>query len=233
MSLPPHRQLLLLLLWCLILGPWLFQLGLSLLGGYFPEGMSLLGKIALSSLLLFALPSLLFPPGKEARQSLFRYRPHPALGGFPLLRLVAIALLSLGLAEGAYLLSQEIAELGGYPTQDLVTEQARALLSASSPSGLFCWLTFALLPAFTEEVFFRGMVQPSLAACLPPSFSRQAPRVLTALLFSLLHFSPLGFVSRFLLGYALSYLADQIQGLRAPILLHLTNNTLALLALTP
>lgn len=233
MSLPPHRQLLLLLLWCLILGPLLFQLGLSLLGGYFPEGMGLLGKVTLSSLLLFALPSLLFPPGKEARQSLFRYRPLPALGAFPLLRLLALSLLSLGLAEGAYLLSQEIAGLGGYPTQDLITEQARSLLSSSSFSWLTCWLAFALLPAFTEELFFRGMLQPSLAAYLPHGFSRQAPRLLPALLFSLLHFSPLGFVSRFLLGYALSYLADQTQGLRAPILLHLTNNTLALLALTP
>ena len=189
----------LLLLWILLLGPLTSQLLISL--SDLPPTASLeLGKILLSTLTIFALPSLFFPIGREARHHLFGLIDQNWLAGRALLHLLLVSLGSLLLAEVCY-------ELFLY--------------------GL--WITLAVVPAISEELCFRGMLQPLITRLLPISSNRHLPWLLTALLFSLLHFSPIGFVSRFILGYALSYLTSATGRLYAPILLHLVNNTLALL----
>ncbi|QMU29948.1 CPBP family intramembrane glutamic endopeptidase [Adhaeribacter radiodurans] len=56
---------------------------------------------------------------------------------------------------------------------------------------------FSLIPAFCEEVFFRGTMQPLWYKCLPKPWLAV---FITAFLFSLLHFQFQGFLPRFLAG---------------------------------
>lgn len=227
------RELLLLSLWLLLLGPILSQLVIGSFGELPPSGSLELGTIALSSLIIFALPSLFFPIGKEARQALFKPVPRPEGWHVSRWRLLAIGVGSLLLAEGAYLLVLHLGELLGIQGKDHITEHVRQILSSGQISPLWAWLTLAVIPTVSEELSFRGMIQPLLTCLLSGSTKRYIPWLLTALFFSLLHFSLLGLVSRFILGYALSFLATETSRLRAPILLHLANNTLALLVLYP
>lgn len=233
MNLPQSRELPLLLLWVLLLGPLLSSLAISLLPAGELSAPLELGKIILSSLLCFALPSLFFPSGRKARQTLFHLQLRPSTCRYPRLRLLAVALGSLLLAEGLYLLFLRLSYLIDYHEGDLITERLRLLLLRGEASVLWSWIALALVPALTEELLFRGMLQPLVTALLPERHRHQLPLLITALLFSLLHLSPLGFASRFVLGYALSFLARETRGLGLPILLHLTNNTLALLTLFP
>ena len=223
-------ELPLLLLWILLLGPLASQLLISL--SDLPPTASLeLGKILLSTLTIFALPSLFFPIGREARHRLFGLIDQNWLAGRALLHLLLVSLGSLLLAEVCYELFLYLGKLIGYTGGDLVTERVRQLLRSGVSPFLCLWITLAVVPAISEELCFRGMLQPLITRLLPISSNRHLPWLLTALLFSLLHFSPIGFVSRFILGYTLSYLTSATGRLYAPILLHLVNNTLALLFL--
>ena len=87
----------------------------------------------------------------------------------------------------------------------------------------------AIIPAVTEEFFFRGILQSLLYRILP--LHRWLPLLLTAGIFALFHGTLVGFPSRMLLGLMLGYLASDTHNLRLPILFHLLNNTLALLTL--
>lgn len=227
------QEFLLLFFWVLLAGPLIASWSISLIQSPTADASTELGRIILSSIISFALPSLFLPSGKKARQWLFKAKLQPSRFRYPRLRLLAIALGGLLLAEGSYLLSVYLGAKLGYQGGDLITERVRPLLAQGEVSMLFAWIALALVPACTEEILFRGMVQPLLTDLLPPKYRKQTPLLITALLFSLLHFSPIGFVSRFALGYALSLLAHDTRGLRIPILLHLSNNTLALLTLYP
>lgn len=233
MRLSKSQELLLLFFWVLLAGPFIASWSFSLLTASVASPSVELGRIIFSSLISFALPSLLLPSGRKARQLLFRQQIKPSSFRYPRLRLFALTLASLLLAEGTYLLSLYLGSKLGYQEGDLITERVRPLLIQGATPMLFAWIALALVPACTEEILFRGMLQPLLSDLLPAEHQRQLPLLITALLFSLLHFSPLGFASRLALGYALGLLARDTRGLRIPILLHLTNNTLALLTLYP
>jgi membrane protease YdiL (CAAX protease family) len=86
----------------------------------------------------------------------------------------------------------------------------------------------AILPAVFEEVMFRGAVQNL--------FSRwwQAPIVaiiVTSVLFSAVHFSYLGFLSRAVLGFVLGWMYYRTGNLWLSIIAHAANNAVALTAL--
>ncbi|MCS6904350.1 MAG: CPBP family intramembrane glutamic endopeptidase [Bacteroidia bacterium] len=81
-------------------------------------------------------------------------------------------------------------------------------------------LVFALVPAVSEELFFRGFLQNTLLRFLAP----HTAVILTSLLFSFLHFQFLGFLSRFLLGIFFGYLSLWHKNLLPPIAAHFTNN---------
>ena len=87
----------------------------------------------------------------------------------------------------------------------------------------------AVVPAITEEFFFRGLLQGTLQRILP--YKRWLPIILSAGTFALFHGAIVGFPSRMLLGMMLGYLAADSRNLRLPILLHFLNNTLALLSI--
>ncbi len=63
-------------------------------------------------------------------------------------------------------------------------------------------LIFAMIPAFCEEVFFRGFLQKQLGRMMKPSWAI----VTQALIFSFIHFQFYGFFARAFLGGILGYL---------------------------
>jgi hypothetical protein len=87
-------------------------------------------------------------------------------------------------------------------------------------------LVFAVLAGICEEFFFQGALQPLLM-----NWTRN-PHVgilLTALIFSALHFQFYGFIPRFLLGLYLGYLFYWSRSLWLPILAHVLHNALSIL----
>lgn len=81
-------------------------------------------------------------------------------------------------------------------------------------------MVIALLPAFFEEIFFRGTLQPALNR----SLSHHAAVWVTAFLFSAIHFQFFGFVPRLIMGAALGYMAYYSHSLWPAIIAHFANN---------
>lgn len=88
----------------------------------------------------------------------------------------------------------------------------------------------ALLPALSEEISFRGTLQQIIA---PHGLARVTPHMaiwLTAVVFSAIHMQFYGFVPRMLMGAMFGYVFVWTGSLWVPILMHATNNGLAVLA---
>ncbi|MBE0674690.1 MAG: CPBP family intramembrane metalloprotease [Bacteroidales bacterium] len=97
-----------------------------------------------------------------------------------------------------------------------------ALMSTGNIAGLVTnLLVLAILPAFGEELFFRGFLQKNLGNILQ---SGHLAVVVTAIIFSTLHFQFLGFLPRFLLGVFYGYLFLWSQSVWLPVIAHFVNN---------
>lgn len=89
-------------------------------------------------------------------------------------------------------------------------------------------VVIAFLPALFEEVIFRGALQNLLSRWL------KAPIlaiVITAILFSAVHASYLGFLSRFLLGFILGWVYYKTGNIWLNIIGHFVNNSLGVTVL--
>lgn len=85
-----------------------------------------------------------------------------------------------------------------------------------------------LLPAVSEEFFFRG--------CMQPIFMRWTKNIhvsvwITAFMFSFLHFEFLGFVPRMLLGAALGYFFAYGNSIWPAVMGHFLNNAIAVIGM--
>ncbi|MEZ4686374.1 MAG: CPBP family intramembrane glutamic endopeptidase [Bacteroidia bacterium] len=99
--------------------------------------------------------------------------------------------------------------------------KTKAILSLHSPLALFLNIfTFALCPAICEELFFRGLIQRNLMRAMPPV----AAILITALIFSLLHFMLFGFFARAFLGIILGLIAWRSRSLWPAITAHFVFN---------
>lgn len=96
--------------------------------------------------------------------------------------------------------------------------------------GHTTWYTFILnlllagvLAPLVEETLFRGIIFGSLQAY----FGKWTAAMVSAAIFSGLHFQAYGFIPRFMLGIALVYLYDKYKSLYPSVGLHALNNTVA------
>ena len=141
-----------------------------------------------------------------------RFSPWAALLTIPL----SVALICLGqpLAEGFI----RLVALIGYDTS------AATSIIPSTPGELVATLILvALLPAVAEEYIFRG--------CIARSFARKGyvfAVFMSALLFAIMHGSPLQLVHQFLIGAVCAVLFFATRSLWPPIILHFLNNAIAL-----
>lgn len=98
------------------------------------------------------------------------------------------------------------------------------MLGGGSNSDLFIsLLIFALLPAFAEEVFFRGVIQQKFQEAFR---NKHLAIWTTAFVFSFIHMQFMGFLPRFVLGAVLGYVFVWTGSLFSSILLHFFNNAL-------
>lgn len=86
----------------------------------------------------------------------------------------------------------------------------------------------AVLPAVFEEWFFRGILQRDLSKLVRNDY---LSIVITAMVFSLIHFDMANFVSRFILGLLLGLLFFYSKSLWVNIFVHFLNNLFAVLLL--
>jgi len=98
--------------------------------------------------------------------------------------------------------------------------------------GQVTWYTLILnlilagiLAPIVEETLFRGVIFGSLQAY----FGKWTAAVLSAVVFSTLHFQAYGFFPRFVLGMVLVYLYDKYKSLYPSVALHALNNIVATL----
>ena len=103
------------------------------------------------------------------------------------------------------------------------------------PQLLLNLLIMAVLPAFAEEMCFRGTCQGLFVGGTAGPYYNAHLRAhtheaiwVTAIVFSAIHVQFYGFVPRMLLGALLGYLLCYSGSLYVPILAHFTNNVVAL-----
>ena len=116
--------------------------------------------------------------------------------------------------------------LGGLLCRVFGIEQPGTLLAAGGMELFVQFLSLCLVPAVTEELFFRGALQ----GLLRPSGSAAAifgP----ALLFGLLHLDLAQGLTAFICAVFLGWLAERSGSILPGMLLHFINNTLAFLTL--
>lgn len=113
------------------------------------------------------------------------------------------------------------------PFKQMIEETYRVLVTAQSlPEFLGVLLVVAIVPAFAEELLFRGLIQETVAT----KFGGLKAAVLTGLVFAAYHLSPFTFVPLAVLGIYFGYLVHRSGGLTLAIIAHFTNNFLACLA---
>ncbi len=179
--------------------------------------------ILVQHLCLFVIPGLLF--------AVFLYRK----SGFEFLKLnrlpslfnvtlgSLLILIAFPLAQLTYQINKSIplpswAQSMEEDTSDLINN----LLSVEAPYEFyFNLLVMALVPAFGEELVFRGIIQQKLGKIMSNPISSI---LLTAFLFSAFHMQFEGFLPRFLLGALLGFLFYWTQNLWVPILTHFVYN---------
>lgn len=107
-------------------------------------------------------------------------------------------------------------------------ELTMAFVSAKDLSGLGVNLiVMALIPAFAEELLFRGVLQQLIARI---SGRKVLAVWVTAFLFSAIHLQFFGFLPRFLLGLIMGYLYLWSGSIWLPIAAHFANNAGAVVA---
>ncbi|TNE52424.1 MAG: CPBP family intramembrane metalloprotease [Bacteroidetes bacterium] len=105
--------------------------------------------------------------------------------------------------------------------EEQTNESIRGLLQMDNGLELLANLVLiALLPALGEELVFRGIVQRQLMRRLEP----WTALLVTAAIFSFIHFQFEGFLPRMVLGFLLGWLYWRTRNLWVPIAAHFVNN---------
>jgi len=101
-------------------------------------------------------------------------------------------------------------------------------LTANStiPVLLLNIVVMALFPSIFEEFLFRGTIQPFLSKWFN---NKHVAIIVTAFIFSAIHFQFYGFIPRFLLGIYLGYLLIWGKSLWLPIIAHFMHNAVSLI----
>jgi hypothetical protein len=85
-------------------------------------------------------------------------------------------------------------------------------------------LMIAVIPAFGEEFFFRGILQRIFTEWFR---NKHAAIIIVAILFSFMHLQFLGFIPRILLGALFGYMLAWTGSIWVPVLAHFVNNSIA------
>ena len=191
-------------------------------------------KIAqgLSSIMMFVVPPIVYYYVTRKENQLRDLGFRPVSQPWPLYILLGVAVMFVSLPVtnqlGAW---NEGIRLGGVferlgdmmkALEEQAAELTERMLTVDTFSGmLFNLLIIALIPAVGEELTFRGVLQQSLTRGLK---NPHVAIVLSAAIFSFIHFQFLGFLPRMFLGILLGYMFYVSGSLWTSILMHFVNN---------
>jgi len=113
-------------------------------------------------------------------------------------------------------------ELLGVRAGGVMDRVARALEKPTPAELVLAVVTIGLSPAFAEETFFRGLMQPWLT-----SRGRRWPAIVaTSFGFGIMHLDPVQGSLAFLAGVFLGWTAERLGGVRPTIAAHTVNNVI-------
>lgn len=144
----------------------------------------------------------------------------PAFGPFPVKAALVGALASLPLYAVFAALQIACVKLLGYGPAGAAAEIVEPLRVSGPGSAAWLVLSIALLPAVTEEILYRGTLQPAMLRRFGPLIGL----LLTSLAFAIMHFDPAGFPSRWLMGLWFGYLAWRTGSVWPGLVAHALNN---------
>ena len=173
--------------------------------------------VIILQLLVFARPALFFCRlrGKNYSARIRVRLFEPGCIPFIILLSVTLMLASCAVKLGLYRIFDYTLE---------VTDIYEAYIPAQGGGAvLFTALAFAVFPAITEELVFRGMMLAEYEDCGVP-----AAVIYSSLLFSMLHFDLKLFPVYFISGLILAFSAYVCRSLLAPICIHTVNNIFSL-----
>lgn len=188
---------------------------------------------ALASIIAFGLPTIavaFFTKGSLAANiGLSPIKSYQQIG---IVILLAIVGLILSGALGS--LTEKIPIPSDFKNwaETIEAQYKKAMLSMTHMTSLvdlgYALLAVAIIPAFIEEVYFRGSLQKILTDWTGKPY---VAIILTAIFFSAIHFSYFGFLSRMALGIILGCIYYYTKTIWLPILLHFLNNGIAIVTL--
>jgi len=87
-------------------------------------------------------------------------------------------------------------------------------------------IVVGIIPAFTEELLFRGLILDGLER----NYTKTKAIVISALLFGIIHMNPWQFLSAFIIGLFMAWICINTNSIIPCIYMHLFNNTLSTIA---
>lgn len=148
---------------------------------------------------------------------------------------IGLMFLSTPLVSWLYQINQHLtfpaqfAELEAHirALENQAEELTKAFVRVNSTSDLFLNITvIALLPAITEEIFFRGCLQNFARLCFQ---NIHISILFSAIMFSAFHGQFYGFLPRLALGILLGYAFAYSGNIWVSIVAHFTNNFMAVM----
>lgn len=144
-----------------------------------------------------------------------------------------ITILSMFIGGSLGVINEKLAALFGSDAtakslEKIYNDTVRVMIDTNGISGYFIsLLVMAILPAIGEEMLFRGGLQNFLSRW---TRSPWLAIIIVAIIFSAIHGSIFGFLTRFFLGVVLGAIYYYTQNIWLSILAHFLNNAVALTA---
>ncbi len=195
---------------------------LAFLPGQLIQMLNLPFGLLTTSLCLFGAAGLAFPASFNVR-----------VGPFTGLRRTSLFIVVLGLGLGlanlplANFLMGALREWLPADWSRMADDTTRLLVRADVPARFVIGLAASVAAPIGEELFFRGWLQPLLSTRWRPAFSIG----LTAVVFSLVHLDPVGFLPRVELGVIFGLLRHRTGRLAPSMAAHAAHNLASVLGL--
>ncbi|MGJ7030532.1 CPBP family glutamic-type intramembrane protease [Niabella hirudinis] len=217
--------------WNLMTGKGLAELNLAIGNPAYLREMQVLQT--LQAVFGFLLPTIV-TASMLSRKPLSLVGFDQKAAGWQILFAIAIILCGLGISSGLGYLSYQLplpasVKLRFDQWENAYAEQAAGLVNFKTiPDLLLSIVVLGLIPAVCEETFFRGGLQ---------NFMYRGNRnlwlsvVVVSLIFSVIHLSGYGFLSRLALGIILGLIYQLSGNIWLNILVHFINNALAVIVM--
>ena len=191
-------------------------------------------KIAqgLSSIMMFVVPPIVYYRVTRTRHPMESLGFRNVAKPWPLYIIIGVALMFVSLPVTNQLTSwNEAMDLGGAfekleeylkAMEEMAAATTEKMLKVDTIGGLLLnLLVIALIPAVGEELTFRGVLQQGLTRRMR---SPHLAIILSAAIFSFIHFQFYGFLPRMFLGILLGYMFYITGSLWTSITMHFVNN---------